>query len=782
VTYPRPLQGLHWTIAILVTCQLSVAVVLTQLRSLEYAQLVLSLHRQLGIVILLLVLARFVIGRRHRPPAERVKGLPAWQVTAAALVHRGFYALLIAQPVVGILLAWARGDSVGLLGIVHVAAPFDISDATRERLMTAHIATAFALFALCAVHVGAVIFNRVVRKVVVIERMLPAMPADQLINRMPIPRQLTLAFGIVIGIALVMGINAVATYRELNRATAEQQAADVSVADQMRAAQVAWKELTGLAMLNRAADAAHLRELADTAQSSIEDAESNARPGAVKTGLGSVVADIPRAVPAEGPAHVETLKALDAKLQELVDTQAAAAFQRRTESDEAAARGHDLIVVTVLPMVLAAVIAGLLLARSVTGSVGRMSALIRSIESDRRDQAVQVIGNGEFAGLTREIISMRAAVEARGNAAAEQRAKFDAERVRLAEEQQEREIAAERRARDERQANRERLAADFELQVSVIVETLARTAKDLNATAGSMATSASTTTQLSRDASAGAERTSGTASSIASGTADLTQAAQSVRQNAEESKSRAVLAVNEAAAATEQIEHLITAARQIGSITEMIAGVSRQTNLLAINARVEAARAGEVGRGFSVVANEVKDLAEQTREATQGIGTQIEEVTAAAVRSSEFLRRLREAIAGLETASTAIFCATDEQFASTREIATRASEISASVNSVAQDIRAAQDTAGTTEEMSSNVVQAAEVMDEQALELRAQVERFVAQLRGGEAGATTGAIGATAGGIRATTRETGGASAGMSAASAASVSRVPTNAVARTAA
>jgi methyl-accepting chemotaxis protein len=167
----------------------------------------------------------------------------------------------------------------------------------------------------------------------------------------------------------------------------------------------------------------------------------------------------------------------------------------------------------------------------------------------------------------------------------------------------------------------------------------------------------------------------------------------------------------------------------------MIAGVSRQTNLLAINARVEAARAGDAGRGFSVVANEVKDLAEQTSQATQGIGKQIEEVTAAALRSSEFLRRLREAIGGLETASAAIFRATDEQFASTREIAARASEISAEANSVAQDIRAAQDTAGTTEEMSSDVVQAAEIMDEEALQLRAQVERFVAQLRGGEANA-----------------------------------------------
>jgi len=389
-----------------------------------------------------------------------------------------------------------------------------------------------------------------------------------------------------------------------------------------------------------------------------------------------------------------------------------------------------------LPMILAGLVAAALLARSVTGSLGRMSVLIRNIESERRDGDICVVGDAEFASLTREIVSMRSAVERRGQAAAEQRAQFDAERVRLAEEQQQRDVAGERQARIDRQVHRDRLAGEFELQVAAIVDTVARTAQELTETAASMATSASNTTERSREASVVADQTSGTASLIARGTEELSGTAHSVRENAEQSQARAALAVKEAAAATEQIQSLLNAVRQIGSITDMIAGVARQTNLLAINARIEAARAGEIGRGFSVVANEVKDLANQTRNATRGIGTQIEEVMSAAARSSQSLEKLREVIAGVEMTAGAIFQATNAQFASTRDMADRVAEISASTGSVAENIRHAQSTASDTEALSGEVAKAADVMDEQAMQLRAQVARFVLQLREAGTGAS----------------------------------------------
>jgi methyl-accepting chemotaxis protein/cytochrome b561 len=725
MTHPRPLRLAHWAIAILVTCQLAIAVVLTQLRSLAYGQLVLSLHRQLGLVILLMVVARFVLIRRQPGQTDIPSAFPSWQQRAASLVHGAFYVLLVAQPVIGIFVAWARGDSVGLFGVAQVAPPFEIADALRERLMTIHAATAMVLFCLCLVHIGAVLFNRIVRRVSVIDRMLAPIPEDRLVNRVPIAAQLFLAFGLVIGTALLVGINAVATYRDLSRSTEAFQAGDVAVTDQLRAAQVAWKDLSAAATNP---DAAHVKDLEDSAKSSLEDAQTHAA-GEIKAGLTKVIGQLAGAAHTEGPGRAEAIKAIDTSLQDLVDSLSVETLQHRTENDDKAARGHDLIVVTVLPMLLAGLITGLLLARSITGALTRLRTLIKSIEADKRDNAIHVDGSGEIAVLTRDILSMRVAVESRGNAAAARQAELEAERARLAQEQLQREAEAERQQSVARKVQREQLASEFESQVAGIVGTVAQTAQALSSTAATMAASASTASERSRDACAVAEHTSGTSSQIAAGTSELSSTAQSVRENAEQSKSRAGLAVKEAADAKTQIDHLVAAARHISGITDLIATVARKTNLLAINARIEAARAGEAGRGFSIVADEVKALANQTHEATNDIGKQIKEVNAAAGLSSESLRRLSEVIAGVDQATSAIFAATDAQFAATRQLATRVTEISSSMGAVAQDIRGAQETAHATEQMSADVVEAAAVIDEQTEQLREKLGHFVVQLR-----------------------------------------------------
>jgi methyl-accepting chemotaxis protein/cytochrome b561 len=734
MTYPRPLRLLHWTVAALVTCQLALAVVLTQLRSLSYGQFVLSLHRQLGLVILMLVLARLVMSRWHKVPSHGSSGLPSWQVRTAALVHGGFAMLLLAQPVIGVLLAWARGDSVGLLGLVQVAAPMELSDSLREQLMTVHAVTAVVLFSLCVVHVGAVVFNRLFRHVSVIDRMLPPVSSHKLVNRVSVGAQLSWAFGLVIGTALIVVLNAVATYRDLNRATTAFQSEDIAVADQLRAAQVSWKDFYATAATanqngSPAADVtSHLKDAADTAKSSLEEAWTHAPTGDIKTGLRAAMEQLTAAATA-GAVNLAAVKAIDARLQELVDSQSLVTLQRRTDTDDLAARGHDLIVVTILPMVIGALVVGLLLARSFSDSLGRMTVLIKGIEEDRRTAAVEVQGRGQFAGLIRDILAMRVAVESRANAAASRQSELEAERARLAQEQLQREAENERQQSSIRRAQREQLAAEFELQVAGIIATVSEAAKAFTSTAGKLAASAATSAQRSREASSVAERTSGAASEVAMGTGELSERAHSVRENAQRSKSRASLAVQEAAQVRAQTEHLIAAVRQISSITDLIAAVARQTNLLAINARVEAARAGEFGRGFSVVADEVKALAQRTREATNGIEKNIQQIDAAAGRSSESLQRLLEVISGVDQAASEIFEVIDAQVASTGQLTERISVISTSTRSVATDIRDAQETARATEQMSTDMVQTAAVIEEQAEHLRDQVGQFVLELR-----------------------------------------------------
>ncbi|MBQ7704267.1 MAG: methyl-accepting chemotaxis protein [Selenomonadaceae bacterium] len=115
--------------------------------------------------------------------------------------------------------------------------------------------------------------------------------------------------------------------------------------------------------------------------------------------------------------------------------------------------------------------------------------------------------------------------------------------------------------------------------------------------------------------------------------------------------------MNEISAAVEEsariVEQLGENSKQIGSIVEVISGIADQTNLLALNAAIEAARAGEHGRGFSVVAEEVRKLAESSQNSTQQIATiitNIQKTTEDAVKTMETaLKKVTEGRGNVES-------------------------------------------------------------------------------------------------------------------------------------
>lgn len=398
------------------------------------------------------------------------------------------------------------------------------------------------------------------------------------------------------------------------------------------------------------------------------------------------------------------------KISRELSSEYMAAFERRkidAEAKQVAAQSVTLAAGAIC--LIFGILLAIIIGRSITRPIEAITVSIKELAANKFDIIIPARENKDEVGEM-----ARSAEILRKNL------------IKASElEVQQREAALRKAQQSERVAQ---LVQEFEQMITTAVGGLAASASQLQSSASTMSQSAKQTQEQSSSVASASQEASANVQAVAGATEEMTASSHEISQQVTNASQMASNAVEQSEKTGTIVDGLSKAAQRIGDVVQLIEEIAEQTNLLALNATIEAARAGEAGKGFAVVASEVKSLADQTAKATQEISEQINGIQSATSATVTAINDIVGAISQIDQVASAVASAVQEQVATTGEISSNVQQAAQGTDNISQNISVVAEAATQTGEAATSVLTVANELAKQAESLRHGVDDFLKDL------------------------------------------------------
>jgi methyl-accepting chemotaxis protein len=357
--------------------------------------------------------------------------------------------------------------------------------------------------------------------------------------------------------------------------------------------------------------------------------------------------------------------------------------------DRSYANAMALLVAGTVVAVLMAVAAGWLISRSISRPVVRLAEAMTALARGKVD--IQIPG----ADRRDEIGLMSQAVEV-----------FKARAGRIRE-----------------------LEHKFEKTVAGLVGEVSMLAKALRGDADDLVRGAEQNGRMSALAVESGEMAGRNVATVASAAEELRISIDEIARNVQSTSQMAREAAAGADDTSAAARRLIETVSNITVVVELIHSIAEQTNLLALNATIESARAGEAGKGFSVVAQEVKALAGQTSRATEEINAKIGEVSEMSQQTAAAVERIKATLDRLDEVSSTVAGAVEEQSIATAEISDSTQSASRGVQDNIGNAQQTLESSTSAERQARTLLNAAREVQDKVDATMTEVNDFLSSVR-----------------------------------------------------